>query len=243
MLDRNRCGTMTELTVQGRKISIYGKAQAGVPAVYLNAGQGEGSAVWEQCRRVGCPAFTLVAVSDIRWYHDMSPWQAPPIAKGGEACTGGAESYLALLVGEIIPVVEEALGGRPEYNALAGYSLAGLFAVYAAYHTDVFARIASASGSFWFPDFVDYAKEHEMRRVPEKMYFSLGDREAHTKNSYLSSVEERTKQLYAYYSLQGILTAFVLNQGNHFREPDRRMADGIRWILEGTEGGHGNGEN
>ncbi len=221
-----------EFTVQDRKISIYGKEQAGAPVVYLNTVQGEGSAVWEQCRRAGCPAFTLVAVSDIRWYHDMSPWQAPPIAKGGEPCTGGAESYLALLTGEILPAVEEALGGRPEYNVLAGYSLAGLFAVYAAYHTDVFERIVSASGSFWFPDFVDYVKGHEMRRVPEKMYFSLGDREAHTKNPYLSSVEERTKQLYAYYSQQGILTAFVLNQGNHFSEPDRRMADGIRWILE-----------
>ncbi|MBD5512419.1 MAG: alpha/beta hydrolase [Lachnospiraceae bacterium] len=223
---------MTEFTVQGRKISIYGKEQAGAPVVYLNAVQGEGSAVWEQCRRVECPAFTFVAVSDIGWYHDMSPWQAPPIAKGGEPCTGEAESYLALLTGEILPAVEEALGGRPAYNVLAGYSLAGLFAVYAAYHTDAFARIVSASGSFWFPDFVDYVKGHEMRRVPEKMYFSLGDREAHTKNPYLSSVEERTKQLYAYYSQQGILTAFVLNKGNHFREPDRRTADGIRWVLE-----------
>ncbi len=221
-----------EFTVQGKKISIYGKEQAGAPMVFLNTVQGEGSAVWEQCRRAGCPAFTLVAVSDIRWYHDMSPWQAPSAAKGGEPCTGGAESYLSLLTEEILPAAEEAVGGKTEYRVLAGYSLAGLFAVYAAYHTGMFARIVSASGSFWFPDFVDYVKGHEMRRVPEKMYFSLGDKESHTKNPYLSSVGERTKQLYGYYSHLGIRTAFVLNQGNHFREPNRRMADGIRWILE-----------
>lgn len=221
-----------EFTLQGKKISIYGKGQAGVPVIYLNTVDGEGSAVWEQCRCMGCPAFTLVAVSEIRWYHDMSPWQAPPVAKGGEPCTGGADAYLAFLTGEILPAVEEALGGRPKYNVLAGYSLAGLFAIYAAYHTELFARIISASGSFWFPDFTDYVKEHEMCRVPEKMYFSLGDREAHTKNPYLSSVEERTKTLREYYSNQGILTTFILNQGNHFREPEKRMADGIRWTLE-----------
>lgn len=223
---------MTEFAVQGKKINIYGKEQTDAPVIYLNTVDGEGSAVWEQCRHTDCPAFTLVAVSEIRWYHDMSPWQAPPAAKGGETCTGGAAAYLSLLTGEILPAVEEALGGRPKCNVLAGYSLAGLFAVYAAYHTDMFARIVSASGSFWFPDFVDYAKEHEMRRVPEKMYFSLGDRESHTKNPYLSSVEERTKMLCEYYSNQGILTTFILNPGNHFKEPERRMADGIRWILE-----------
>lgn len=221
-----------ELTVQGRKINIYGEADADIPVVYLNAVQGEGEAVWERCRRMGCTAFALAAVSDIQWYHDMSPWQAPAIAKGGTPCTGGADDYLALLTEDILPAVEEALGGKPKYNVLAGYSLAGLFAVYAAYHTDVFARIVSASGSFWFPEFAEYAKTHEMRRLPEKIYISLGDREAHTKNPYLSTVEERTRMLYEHYSRQGIGTVFVLNQGNHFREPEQRVADGIRWILD-----------
>lgn len=222
-----------EFTVLGRKISIYGEAWKNVPVIYLNTVHGEGKAVWDQCRQIGCPAFSLVAVSGIRWDHDMSPWPIPPIAKNDTPCTGGADAYLALLTEKILPAVEATIGGRPEYSVLAGYSLAGLFAVYAAYHTDAFAGIISASGSFWFPEFVDYVKEHELRRVPERMYFSLGDREAHTKNPYLSSVEERTKTLYEYYSLQGIQTTFVLNPGNHFDNPNRRMAEGILWILNG----------
>ncbi len=222
-----------EFTVQGKKIRIYGETQNNVPVVYLNTVHGDGKAVWDQCQHMGCPAFSLVAVSDIQWNHDMSPWAIPPIAKGDTPCTGGADDYLALLTGKILPAVEEMLGGKPEYSALAGYSLAGLFAVYASYHTDAFARIISASGSFWFPKFIDYVEGHEMRRVPEKMYFSLGDREAHTKNSYLSSVEERTKMLYEYYSRQGIPTTLILNPGNHFDNTSRRMAEGILWILDG----------
>lgn len=222
-----------EFTVQGRKIKIYGEGRTNAPVIYLNTVNEEGKAVWDQCQHIGCPAFSLVAVSDIQWNHDMSPWSIPPISKGDTPCTGGADAYLALLIEKILPAVEERIGGKPKYSALAGYSLAGLFAVYASYHTDAFARIISASGSFWFPKFIDYVKEHEMRRVPEKIYFSLGDKEAHTKNPYLSSVEERTKMLYEYYRQQGIPTTFILNPGNHFNKPNRRIAEGILWILDG----------
>ncbi len=220
-----------EFTVQGKKITVYQNAQTDAPVIYLNTVHGEGKDVWEQCQHIGCPAFTLVAVSDIQWDHDMSPWAIPPIAKGDTSCTGGADAYLAILTGEILPVVEKALGAEPKYRVLAGYSLAGLFAVYALYHTDKFARIVSASGSLWFPDFTDYVKEHKMQRIPEKMYFSLGDKEAHTKNPYLAPVEEKTRLLYEYYSQQGISTTFVLNSGNHFKESNQRMAKGIQWIL------------
>ncbi|MBD5524132.1 MAG: alpha/beta hydrolase [Lachnospiraceae bacterium] len=221
-----------EFTVQDKKISIYGQTRADVPVIYLNTVHGEGENVWNQCQRMKCPAFTLATVSGLRWDHDMSPWPIPPIAKGDTPCTGGADNYLALLTGEIMPAVEERLEGKVKYSAIAGYSLAGLFAVYTLYRTDVFARIASASGSLWFPKFTEYVQKHEMRRVPEKVYFSLGDREAHTKNPYLSCVEERTRLLYEYYSQQELQTTFVLNPGNHFREANRRMAEGIRWILD-----------
>ena len=221
-----------EFTIQDRRINIYGKARVDIPVIYLNTVHGEGKEVWDQCQRIGCPEFSLVAVSNIQWDHDMSPWAIPPITKGDTPCTGGADTYLALLTEKIMPAVEEALGGKPRYSALAGYSLAGLFAVYASYHTDAFARIASVSGSLWFPNFIDYVKEREMRRIPEKIYFSLGDREAHTKNPYLSPVEERTRMLYEYYSGQGISTIFIMNPGNHFNNANRRMADGICWILD-----------
>ncbi len=220
-----------EFTVQGKTISIYGEPRTNVPVIYLNTVHDEGKAVWDQCQRMGCPSFSLVAVSDLQWNHDMSPWQVPSVVKGDTPFTGGADAYLALLTEEILPAVEERLGGKPAYSALAGYSLAGLFAVYASCHTDAFAGIISASGSFWFPQFVDYVKGQERRRVSETMYFSLGDREAHTRNPCLSSVEERTKMLYEYYSRQGILTTLVMNPGNHFTHPNRRMAEGILWTI------------
>ena len=50
----------------------------------------------------------------------------------------------------------------------------------AAYQTDAFAGVAAASPSIWFPDFLKYMKEHDIRT--ESVYLSLGDREEKTRN-------------------------------------------------------------
>ena len=61
-----------------------------------------------------------------------------------------------------MPEAEALLPGAPAWRGLAGYSLAGLFALYALYQTDVFARAASMSGSFWFEGIMEYVCSHEM---------------------------------------------------------------------------------
>lgn len=118
----------------------------------------------------------------------------------------------------------------PRYGTL-GYSLAGLFAVYSLYRTDIFSRAASMSGSLWFPGIVDYINTHDMMAHPECVYFSLGNKECKTNNQYLKYVQENTEAIHSLYSDQGLNTVFVLNPGNHYREAAERSAAGIAWIL------------
>ena len=124
------------------------------------------------------------------------------------------------------------MGTKPSYVALAGYSLAGLFAIYAAYKTDIFSRIISASGSLWFPGFEDYAKSHEFVKKPDFVYLSLGDTESKAKNKVLATVQDKTESLFELYKSKNIPVIFELNKGNHFTEPALRTAKGIKWILE-----------
>ena len=49
------------------------------------------------------------------------------------------------------PWATERIHGKASFIGIAGYSLAGLFALYALYKTDAFTRVASMSGSLWFP--------------------------------------------------------------------------------------------
>ena len=65
-----------------------------------------------------------------------------------------------------------------------------------------------------------------------KLYLSLGDREARTRNPMMRPVEDKTRALAAFYEAQGVPTVLEMNPGGHFNEPERRMARGIAWILE-----------
>lgn len=132
---------------------------------------------------------------------------------------------------KIIPEVEESVPGSPSWRGLAGYSLAGLFALYTMYCTDLFSRIASMSGSLWFPDFKEYAMNHELKKKPERLYISLGDKECKTRNPYLKVVQANTEELAAFYQSQQIDMKYQLNPGNHFSDAIKRSALGIQWLL------------
>lgn len=63
----------------------------------------------------------------------MVPWDNPPIFKNAEPCTGGADDYLRLLTDKIMPTAEKEIHGSLRWQGIAGYSLTGLFALYAIY--------------------------------------------------------------------------------------------------------------
>lgn len=212
-----------------KTVTVFPSVGLNRPIIYLNTFAGEGSRVYQALRNTG--DFTLVAVSGFEWNHDMSPWAIPPISNRDTPCTGGADDYLQLLIEEIIPKAERYVQGDVAWRGLAGYSLAGLFAIYSMYHTDLFSRIASISGSLWFPRFKEYAVSHEIQRKPEYLYMSLGDKECKTQNPYLKTVQDNTEELVAFYRGQQIDIAFHLNPGSHYREALERTAVGIAWLL------------
>ena len=145
---------------------------------------------------------------------------------------GGADRYLEELLDQILKEALARTDGEPEYLGLAGYSLAGLFAIYAMYRTDRFSRVCSMSGSLWFPDFREFALSHPLVRKPDRLYLSVGDREARSRNRMLQSVQDNTEFLADFYRKQGIETEYELNPGNHYQDAALRCAKGIAWILK-----------
>ena len=217
--------------IGGKTVFVFHSNRPGSPVIYLNTYSDERQKIYEAAQATGCPPFTLVTVSDLAWSHDMAPWDSPAAFKNGESFTGGANDYLRLLVKEIIPRAERELAGPLAWRGIAGYSLAGLFALYAIYRTDVFSRVGCMSGSLWFPGFKEYIFSHEPKRRPACIYFSLGDKEAKTRNPILKTVQENTEEIRAFYQSKGIDTVFQLNSGNHFVQGSERTVAGIQWLL------------
>lgn len=222
---------MTSFQVGQKTVDVFQSENPNRPVVYLNTYGREGEAVFRQISAFGDSDFALVAISGLNWEHDMVPWDIPSISSKDTPCTGGADAYLELLLHEILPQAEGTVLGTPLWRGIAGYSLAGLFALYSIYRTDVFSRAASVSGSLWFPDFPAFVCSHTPKQTPDCIYFSLGDKEHKTRNPFLQTVRQNTEEMEDFYKQQGIATTFQLNPGNHFQDAALRTAAGIRWIL------------
>lgn len=223
---------MTQFTIGQKHISVYPCDEPDRPVIYLNTFAGEGKQVLRLLRDDGCPPFTLVSVSSLDWNHDMSPWEIPPVFKNADPCTGGADDYLRILIERIVPEAEKEIKGTVSWRGIAGYSLAGLFALYSLYQTDIFSRAASMSGSLWYPGITEYISSHTMKKTSDYLYFSLGSKEARTRNPYMKTVQENTEMIEKYYRENGISTAFQLNPGNHYKDAEKRTAAGIRWLAD-----------
>lgn len=222
------------MNITGRTVAIFYDGNAGirVPAMFLNAVQSEGREVYKACRKLANIDFVLVSIDIDKWNEDMSPWRAEPVMRGAAPFEGGADRYLNELICEIIPKVEKELTAKPLYYGLAGYSLGGLFALYSIYQTDIFVRIASVSGSFWFPGFLGYVSKNKSKAQVRHMYISLGNLESKTRNPILSTVGDNTEWLVEHYKAEGIDVVYEENQGNHFCQPVERMAKGIVGVLK-----------
>lgn len=223
--------TIENFNVDRLSLTLYAADTADRPLVVLHNYAGDGSAVMAALKDLHSPDLNLLCISNLNWDHDMTPWYAPPLSPEDTPCTGGADEYLPLLLTEILPKAKERIPGIPPQVGIAGYSLAGLFALYALYKSDAFDRAASISGSLWFPDFTEYCFSHAMKRTPGKIYLSLGDREAKTKNKLLRTVQDNTESLADHYRSLGLSVIWELNPGNHFQDAARRSAKGILAIL------------
>jgi len=222
------------MIVEGKNIYIYKTEydeSKSVPLVIMNTFRGNGEEVYKALVDITDKDFNMAVISDINWDDEMTPWESPALFKGDTPCTGGADAYIDKLTNTIMPEIVNCLSQKPEFIAIAGYSLGGLFSIYSLFKTDVFARAVSASGSMWFPDFLEYVQKNEFKNKPDKVYFSLGDKEAMAKNQILKTVQDRTEAICKIFEEKGIDTIFELNPGNHFKDEAVRMAKGINWIL------------
>ena len=166
-------------------------------------------------------SFCLIAVKVDRWNTDLSPWKAPAVF-GKEDFGEGA--------GETLAKIQKLCDDGSKNYYIGGYSLAGLFALWAAYRTDVFKGVAAASPSVWFPGFAEFMKENEIRTGA--VYLSLGDREEKARNPVMAAVGDRIREAYARLSERGVKCVLEWNEGNHFQDADVRTAKAFSWVIK-----------
>ena len=233
--------------ISGLSVHTQISSVAGAPVVYLLGDVADNSPVQVP---VGV---SLVHIGVDLWEENFSPWCAPRVFAKGPNFGDGAQKTLDTLINHVIPWTESELTDPPTYRVLVGYSLAGLFSLWAgvsqqvargcqhdatAPHVDAptptFQRIGAVSGSFWFPGLLDYVDQQLSGGAVglTHAYLSLGDREARTPNPQIMHVRENAELLASKLESARITSMFELNRGNHFQNVEGRMQKALDWLVK-----------
>ena len=220
------------MIISEHDIRLYYQLNEGteVPLIIVNVDRSnDGTSLYEEIKSTTDKPFILAIIQVNSWSDELSPWPAEPVF-GKHPFGGKGPNYLKQLEDHIIPELLKQLNCEISYIAVAGYSLAGLFALYTAYNSVRFEKIVSASGSLWYPGFKEYIFNTPLNKKINKIYLSLGDKEKISKNKLMAQVEENTLEIYDHLNKETDVY-FEFNEGNHFKDPDKRLAKGIAYIL------------
>ena len=174
--------------------------------------------------------FLFAAIPVESWNDALSPWEAPAIW-GKQGFSGDATDTLRFLTEQVMPTLKQQFELSENVKIiLGGYSLAGLFALWASTQTNLFYGIAAASPSVWFPDWMEFEQQRPIQT--QHIYLSLGDKEEHTKNAVMAVVGDNIRTLHSQLIACGADCTFEWNSGGHFKDADLRTARAFRWVME-----------
>ena len=223
--------TAQTMQIGSRPCRIYGEAHAEYLLLQMT-GEHELQSMDSEVAAIAQSAhhFLFAAIPVESWNDALSPWEAPAVW-GKQGFGGKAADTLCFLTGQVIPTLKQQF--RLPENVkiiLGGYSLAGLFALWASTQTDLFYGVAAASPSVWFPGWMEFEQQHPIQA--QRIYLSLGSKEEHTKSTVMAAVGDNIRTLHSRLTERGADCTLEWNSGGHFKDADLRTARAFRWVME-----------
>ena len=174
--------------------------------------------------------FLFAAIPVESWNDALSPWEAPAVWEK-QGFSGNAADTLRLLTEQVMPTLKQQFELSENVKIiLGGYSLAGLFALWASTQTKLFYGVAAASPSVWFPGWMEFEQQHPIQA--QHIYLSLGDKEENTKNAVMAVVGDNIRTLHSRLAERGADCTLEWNNGGHFKDADLRTARAFQWVME-----------
>lgn len=150
----------------------------------------------------------------------------------GDLRPQGAEATYAYLADVIMPYVHNAL--KPSIIILGGYSLGGLFALWASTRLEGLDAVYAGSPSLWMDGWDEYSDAHPLKVRCVSM--SLGDKEECTNKKPFCIIGDRVRRQHERNVSQLGADACILqwNKGGHFNDIEQRKADGFAWCINAS---------
>ena len=224
---------MTAQTMQigNRPCRIYGEAHAEYLLLQMT-GEHELQSMDHEVTVIAQSSwnFLFAAIPVESWNDALSPWEAPAVW-GKQGFGGKAADTLSFLTEQVIPTLKQRFHLPENVKIiLGGYSLAGLFALWASTQTALFSGVAAASPSVWFPGWMKFEQQHPIQA--QCIYLSLGDREERTRNATMAAVGENICALHRELAERRKSCVLEWNSGGHFKDADLRTAKAFQRVME-----------
>lgn len=218
---------MKTIHYQNRKYTILGNLKSSTFLMYLvdESNPEDYEQIYQKISNEYQLCMISVSIHD--WQGELSPWAALAIF-GKHDFAGNASQLLSELESFLMWFKND---NKIEINQLylCGYSLAGLFALWASSQTNLFTKIAAVSPSVWYFNFVEYMQQNPIQT--REVYMSLGDKEANAKNKVMATVKDCFEAVIQILQKQNIPLTYEYNPGNHFQDVELRMKKGIQKLL------------
>lgn len=197
--------------------------------------------------------FAMVFFDCVEWARALMPWADDAVSRDAEVGRHAPDT-LRFIEHTLLPWLCERFGALP--CIIGGYSLGGLFALWAARNTDAFAAVAAASPSLWIKGWGEYAAAHptlspqatahhslnttlqistpQHITTTTPIHLSLGDREEHCRNQRMKRIGDCVRAEHTLLCQQLSPTAVTLrwHEGGHFGAEAERTAEAFAWCIE-----------
>lgn len=235
---------MKTIQLAGKNCWMMPVGQAGgratLPVILMPSEKSQTDQLLPLLAHMDTAPFIMAGFDSENWDHDLTPWPAPKLFKKGNDFTGGAADTLRFITDTLMPAIsvwcEEQFHPGDLAWGIMGYSLGGLFALWATCTSEVFSRCGACSASLWFDGWLDYLAEHKPRKGSQ-LYFSLGSEEEHTRNERMRTVGGNTRLTVDMLAKTGDYPELCFREeaGGHFDNTAARMERALIWLTREGE--------
>ena len=127
--------------------------------------------------------FAMVFFDCVEWARALMPWADDAVSRDAEVGRHAPDT-LRFIEHTLLPWLRERFGALP--CIIGGYSLGGLFALWAARNTDAFTAVAAASPSLWIKGWGEYAAAHPILS-PQATILALASGKSRAQHSTLNT--------------------------------------------------------
>ncbi len=224
-LSRNKKFNWEGIQVRVTLPSNYDSKQA-YPIVLLNDGELDYLSDLSQ-------SVILVGLIPENRLDDFTPWQAVALKEGAPDFGGKVNAYHEKLFQGILKILKKDYLIDENRIAYGGYSLGGLAAVYSLYSNHLpLACIFSICGSFWYPDFTEFCREHELIQSQSLIYLQNGQIEGASHSNRLAKAPMFARELHNLISKAVSTTYSTFDAYGHHEALKERYHHFCDWLRD-----------